>query len=325
LDDHDEDALPLPPIATFEPPAETPPRPQQPLALSGWPFSADEAAARQQSAGPAQRELDLGADLKMRFQLVPAGEFVMGDVRGFADECAPAIVQIDRPFYLGQFEVTNAQYAQFDPAHNSGVIDERWKDRTRRGTPIDAPDQPVVRISWQQAMAFCEWLSARTGMRCTLPTEAQWEWACRAGTDTTFAAGHFAPPMRPFANIADGSIQSWNHGRAEANYQDGIAFTAPGGRFPANAWGLHDMHGNVAEWCLSTYLPYPYRSADGRDDANRPGPKVVRGGSWNETLKYATSASRWRYDLYKPVHNVGFRVLCQVAGPPTVARATSLP
>nr|MCU0981346.1 hypothetical protein [Pirellulaceae bacterium] len=68
-----------------------------------------------------------------------------------------------------------------------------------------------------------------------------------------------------------------------------------------------------------------YRAADGRDDANRPGPKVVRGGSWNETLKYATSASRWRYELYKPVHNVGFRVLCEAAGPPTVARATALP
>ena len=177
-----------------------------------------------------------------------------------------AIVQIDRPFYLGQFEVTNAQYAQFDPAHNSGVIDERWKDRTRRGTPIDAPDQPVVRVSWQQAMAFCEWLSARTGVRCTLPTEAQWEWACRAGTDTTFAAGDYAPPMRPFANIADGSIQGGTTAGRKRITKDGIAFTAPGGRFPANAWGLHDMHGNVAEWCLSTYLPYPYRSADGRDE-----------------------------------------------------------
>jgi len=321
LDDRDEEPLPLPPIAAFEPPADLPPRPAQPPTLAGWPFTADEAQARQQTAGPVQRTLDLGSGVTMTLQLVPAGEFVMGDLRGFDDECPPAIVRIERPFYLGQFEVTNAQYAQFDARHDNGVIDERWKDRSQRGTPINAPDQPVVRVSWDQAMAFCEWLSAQTGVRCTLPTEAQWEWACRAGTDTTFAVGDYAAGMTPFANIADGTIQSWNHGRAEANYRDGIAFTAPGGRFPANAWGLHDMHGNAAEWCLTEYLPYPYQAGDGRNDVNRPGRKVVRGGSWNETLKYATSASRWRYESYKPVHNVGFRVACDPPTAPVVASA----
>jgi len=322
LDDRDEAPLELPPIAPFVTPPESPPRAAQPLTLAGWPFPADEAQARQQAAGSAQRQLDLGSGLAISLRLIPAGEFVMGDLRGFDDECAQAIVRIERPFYLGQFEVTNAQYAQFDPRHDSGVIDERWKDRSRRGTAINAPDQPVVRVSWHQAMAFCAWLSAQTGMRCSLPTEAQWEWACRAGTDTTFAVGDYTSGMSPFANIADGTIQSWNHGRAEPNYRDGIAFTASGGRFPANAWGLHDMHGNVAEWCLSAYQPYPYRAGDGRDAANRPGLKVVRGGSWNETLKYAGSASRWRYESYKPVHNVGFRVACEAAAAaPAVASA----
>jgi len=325
IDDRDEEPLPLPPLAPFEPPAAVPPRPQQPLALAGWPFAADEAQQRQRATGPVQRELDLGDGVTMRFQLVPAGEFVMGDVRGFDDECAQAVVRIERPFYLGQFEVTNAQYARFDPRHDNGVINERWKDRSRRGTPINAPDQPVVRISWHQALAFCEWLSARSGARCTLPTEAQWEWACRAGTATPFAAGDDAKPRTPFANVADGTIQRWNHGRAEPDYQDGVAFSGPGGRFPANAWGLHDLHGNVAEWCLTTYQPYPYRADDGRDDAHRPGKKVVRGGSWNDSLRYATSASRWRYEPYKPVHNVGFRVLLETAGAPAVASAAPTP
>jgi len=74
-------------------------------------------------------------------------------------------------------------------------------------------------------------------------------------------------------------------------------------------WGLFDMHGNVAEWCLSTYRPYPYRSDDVRDDPHTPGLKVVRGGSWNDTMRSVTSASRWRYQPYQPVYNVGFRVL----------------
>ena len=326
VDDHNEEPLPLPPIEAFEPPAAVAASPPMPPALPDWPFSAEQAAARQQAAGgPSERELDLGAGVPMRFRLIPAGQFVMGDVRGFADEASASTVTIERPFYLGQFEVTNAQYAQFDPAHDSGVIDERWKDRTRRGTPINAPDQPVVRVSWRQALEFCEWLSARSGVHCTLPTEAQWEWACRAGADTAFSVGDYGSPLRPFANVADTTIQSWNHGRTEANYRDEIAYTAPGGRFPANAWGLYDMHGNVAEWCLSSYLPYPYRAADGRDDAQTAGPKVIRGGSWNDTLRFATCASRWRYEPFKPVYNVGFRVVCEAPSPPTVASAAALP
>jgi formylglycine-generating enzyme required for sulfatase activity len=119
--------------------------------------------------------------------------------------------------------------------------------------------------------------------------------------------------MTAFANIADETARRWNHGRAETGYQDGRHFTAPGGGFAANAWGLHDMHGNVAEWCSTVYRPYPYLAADGRDNLDAVGPRVVRGGSWNDTLRFATSASRWRYEPYKPVYNVGFRVLVQVS------------
>jgi formylglycine-generating enzyme required for sulfatase activity len=223
---------------------------------------------------------------------------------------------VERPFYLGRFEVTNRQYAAFDPQHDSAYIESRGKDRTTRGTPINAPDQPVVRVSWNEAMAFCGWLSQTTGCRATLPTEAQWEWSCRAGTATAFHAGDAKPGMRPFANLADGSIAGWNYGRSEAGYQDGIPYTAPGGRFPPNAWGLCDMHGNAAEWCLSTYRPYPYDCHDERDDPSQPGPKVVRGGSWNDTFRFAASASRWRYQPYQPVYNVGFRVLVEIGAEP---------
>ena len=108
------------------------------------------------------------------------------------------------------------------------------------------------------------------------------------------------------------TIRSWNHGRAESGYRDGLRYSSPGGRFPPNAWGLHDMHGNAAEWCRTTYRPYPYTTTtDGGDNPTTPGPKVVRGGSWNDTLRSATSTTRWRYEPHKPVYNVGFRVVTE--------------
>jgi formylglycine-generating enzyme required for sulfatase activity len=266
------------------------------------------------SAGAVEKEIDLGEGLAMKFLLIPAGTFVMGDLAGFEDEWRQAVVTIPRPFYLGRFEVTNRQFAAFNPQHDSGYIDARGKDRTSRGYPVNGPDQPVVRVTWHEATAFCQWLARRTGLRATLPTEAQWEWACRAGTSTRWSFGEYLPGKTNFvANLADGSAQGWNYGRAEPGYQDGAQFSAAVGRYPPNAWGLCDMHGNAAEWTLSTYAPYPYNPADGRDDPKNPGPKVVRGGSWNDTLRYATSASRWRYAPYKPVYNVGFRVLLETA------------
>ena len=321
IDDRDEDPVSLPPIEKFQPPKPMPGRPS-PLKLAGWPLTTEQAQKLQSDAGPVERELDLGDGVTMKFVLVPAGRFVLGEVDGFADESEQAAVTIPRPFYLGRFEVTNRQFNRFDADHNNGVINERWKDRTRRGTPIDAPELPVVRITWRQAMDFCQWLSQRTGQSCTLPSEAQWEWACRAGTDTPYAIGRYTPQTRAFANIADETAKSWNHGRAQTGYSDGVSFTAEGGRFAPNAWGLCDMHGNVAEWCRTTYRPYPYRAEDGRDDPNGPGMKVVRGGSWNDLLPYVSSASRWRYEPYKPVYNVGFRVMIELDGPQVVATAT---
>ena len=150
IDDRDEEQLALPPLAAFEPPPAEP-EPPAPLTLSGWPLTAEQAQQLQTAAAdaargqPTEKALDLGDGVTMEFALVPAGKFVMGDAGGFADERPQAVVGIEHPFYMGRFEVTNAQYGRFDSEHNSGVIDERWKDRNRRGTPIDAPELPVVR------------------------------------------------------------------------------------------------------------------------------------------------------------------------------------
>jgi formylglycine-generating enzyme required for sulfatase activity len=316
IDDKDEEPLPLPPVAAFEPPAAAPAPAAAPLRLSGWPLTADAARKLQQATAAAvpPKELTLAGGVKMNFAVIPAGRFVMGSLRGAPNESPEAAVTIDRPFYLGLTEVTNAQYAAFDAGHDSGYIESRNKDRTSRGTPVNAPDQPVVRVSWNEALAFCRWLSRETGCRASLPTEAQWEWACRAGTATAFSFGDTLENHNGVMNIADSSIAGWNYGRSEPNYSDGYNFTIPVGRTPPNAWGLADMHGNAAEWCLSNYAPYPYDPRDGRDDPNVAGQKVVRGGSWNDLAKDSSSSARWRYQPYQPVYNVGFRVLIEIGG-----------
>jgi len=318
IEDRHEDPLPPAPVAKYEPPTPeaTPPAPP---VVTGWPFPAEQAQTMQQKAGRPRLELDLGDGVKMEFFLVPAGRFVMGDAQGFADERAQAAVNIDRPFYLGRLEVSNRQYACFDRKHDSAYIEGRGKDRTTRGTPANLPEQPVIRVSWREALAFCEWLSQRSGYRCTLPTEAQWEWACRAGSAAPFSFGEYRPGRNYVANVADVSVAGWNFDRCEPGYNDGERFSAQGGRYPANAWGLADMHGNVAEWCLSEYRSYPYRADDGRERPQAAGWRVVRGGSWADPMRFATSAFRWRYPAHQPVYNVGFRVLCQPQAAPAVA------
>ncbi len=305
IDDRDEEIRPVPDICAFEPPPVCDKQPVVQIKIDGWPMSKDQAITAQKAAGETSLKLDLGEGVFMDFSHIPAGKFVMGRANGFSDEKPLCEVTIEQPFYLGTLEVTCAQYARFDPKHENGFIEGRNKDRDNRGYPINDTQDPVIRISWNEAMAFCAWLSRVSGRPCTLPSEAQWEWACRAGTDTDFA---FGSELKNFkANLADEGLRDWNYGRAQTGYQDNVNYSASGGRFDPNAWGLFDMHGNVSEWTLSQYQPYPYK----REATEEGILKVVRGGSWNDRLSFATSASRWRYPAFQPVYNVGFRVLIQ--------------
>ena len=295
----------------------------------GWPFDATEAGKRQSAATlPGERVLDLGDGVKMELTLVPAGEFLLGGADGFADELPRTRTAIASPFYLGKYEVTCAQYARFDADHHNGYLDQHHKDHTTPGYPADGDDDPVIRISWEDAMAFCAWLTEETGVACTLPTEAEWEWACRAGSDTPLAWGDLDADFSPFANLADASMKRLavtgvnpqpipNPNRHEdflpkdARYDDGERLMTNVGRYAPNAWGLHDMHGNVAEWTRSRYASYPWRN-DGRNEASGGGERVVRGGSWCDRPKLARSSARLAYRPYQGVHNVGFRVLIAV-------------
>jgi formylglycine-generating enzyme required for sulfatase activity len=105
----------------------------------------------------------------------------MGDAAGAADERPPSAVRIDRPFWIAKGVILNGAYALFDADHDSGYLDRGGKDHSNRGSPLNRPDQRVIRVSWERAMEFCEWLSKKTGKRFSLPTEAQWEYAARAG------------------------------------------------------------------------------------------------------------------------------------------------
>ncbi len=322
--------LALQPSVDFQEPKPVPAMDLARPSVAGWPFDKTEAGQKQNQAGPgAKRALDLGDNLSLDLTLIPAGSFVMGDSQGFANESPPCRVTLDTPFWMGVCEVTNAQYAQFDPTHNSRYIDQQWKDHTTPGYPANEPDQPVIRIAWQEAMAFCEWLGTRTGQKVTLPTEAQWEWACRAGSDTSWYYGTVDADFSSYANLADRSIQLLavsgvnpqpvknpdefkDFVPRDMRFNDGAMIVTNVGQYQPNAWGLQDMHGNVAEWTRSVYAPYPYACGDGRNSSEQTGMRVVRGGSWRDRPKRARSAARWAYERHQRVFNVGFRVVLEV-------------
>jgi formylglycine-generating enzyme required for sulfatase activity/cytochrome c553 len=327
-------ALKLKPIV---PPPEAPVAPQK-VDCPGWPFEPMEAKRRQEAGGPATRSIDLGQVLKLELVRMPAGEFVMGDLNGAADERPLTRARIDKPFWMGKLEITNEQYALFDPEHDSGVISMHNKDHDTRGYPANKPKMPVIRISWQQATAFCRWLSVQTGEKFTLPTEAQWEYACRAGSAAPFFYGDANTDFSPFANLGDYNLRAlavqglpprpspnpnpmldWVP--KDERFNDNSVLMADVGSYRPNAWGLHDMHGNVAEWTRTTFAPYPYKSDDGRDSGSPDGPKVVRGGSWFDRPMRCRSAFRLSYPSWRGVYNVGFRVISE--GRPEVARTAA--
>jgi len=242
----------------------------------------------------------------------------MGDAAGESDESPETRLRIARPFYLGRCEVTNAQYALFDPTHDSGVISVTNKDQNDRGIPVNGPSQPVVRVSWREAMEICAWLSRQTGGKFTLPTESQWEWACRAGSAGPLSFGSLDADFGRQANLADATLKGFARGDSppwhpkDARFHDGSLVTANVGSYHPNPWGLCDVHGNAAEWTRSSYRPYPYDSADGREEPGLSEPKTVRGGSWYDRPRRARSAYRLHYPTWEGVYNVGFRVAMEV-------------
>jgi len=204
--DVNDEEIPPTPQAKVQPVAPQPPAPARnaPRAKArGWPFGADEAKRRQAALGTHEKTIDLGEGVKLQLACVPAGEFVTG---------AGAAARIDKPFWLGTCEVTNQQYARFDPLHDSRVEPKHGYQFGVHGYPANRPAQPVVRVSWRRAAAFCQWLTRRAGaagLNFALPTEAQWEWACRAGSAGPFSYGGFEADFAKLANLGDATLSQF--------------------------------------------------------------------------------------------------------------------
>lgn len=281
----------------------------------------------QNAAAFPRKSVDLGNGQALEFVRIPAGTFVMGDANATLDERPAHAVEISHPFWMSTYEVSNAQFAVFDPRHDSRVETKHAYQFGVHGFPLNEPLQPVVRVSWDEAMAFCTWLSGRTGNRFSLPTEAQWEYACRAGSDSPFSYGGPDADFAPFANLADAKLREFADDPyhvyrplanptpyddwipKDARFNDQALVSASVGSFQPNAWGLLDMHGNVWEWTLSACRPYPYRDSDGRNDLAAQDKRVARGGSWYDRPHRATAAYRLAYAPWQRVFNVGFRVV----------------
>lgn len=300
---------PLPPVTPKE------------IKAKGWPFHV--VAAGKDS----RMEVELAPGVKLTFVRIPAGEFVMGSYKGEADARPTSKVKINKPFWMAEVEVTNEQYAALCPDHDSRYVDQLWKDHTRPGYVANAPLQPVIRVSYEDALTYCRLLSEKTGRRITLPTEAQWEWACRAGSDTDFWFGNLNADFGSKENLADASTtdfavsgidpqpmkkeSSWypyySYLPKSADVNDGNMIQTDSKSYEANPFGLYGMHGNIAEWTRSDYRPYPYT-----EKASAPAAyKVVRGGSCFERPKFSTAYARKAYYPWQRVFNVGFRLIIE--------------
>jgi formylglycine-generating enzyme required for sulfatase activity len=219
---------------------------------------------------------------------------------------------------MSRKEISNAQFREFDVAHDSRTIDTYTKDHTGAGPTVNSAEKPVVRVTWQEAVAFCEWFGRTAGQRCALPTEAQWEYACRAGTTTPLWFGDLTADFGSLANLADKNLRNGLHTvrpwiPAIETVNDGATITQNVAAYQPNPWGLYNMHGNAAEWTRSLYQPYPYRDDDGRNTLSKEsmGQRIVRGGSFWDRPYRATSSARRSYEPWQRVFDVGFRIILE--------------
>ncbi len=246
----------------------------------------------------------------MKLTLIPAGKFMMGSPAAEAerdDEELAHEVEITKPFYMGIHEVTQGQYEKVMNKNTSFF---------RQG-----PDYPMEQVRFPEVLDFCRKLSAlpdevKAGRVYRLPTEAEWEYACRAGTATVFHYG----------NGLSSKLANFNgvYPYGDAAKGEKLQKTAKVGSYAPNAWGLYDMHGNVAEWCSDWYDPGYYKASPKQ---NPKGPdkgvvttnfqneffRVVRGGCWLDEGRACRAAYRFRLQPSEPYRLVGFRVVCDTS------------
>ena len=300
---------PAPPAATTPPvvpPKETPAPPVAPPQEVPMP----PVAPADKTPPPAEVTNSIG----MKLKLIPAGQFVMGSPDSDKDardnEKARHNVEITRPFYMGVYHVTRGQFAAFakdadyKTEAESAAFDFTW--RKPPGGPLflvggsyaQTDNEPVVYVSWNDAVRFCEWLSKKEGKTYELPTEAEWEYACRAGTKTTYFFGDDPKDLGEYAWFDNNSGNR----------------THPVGQKKPNPWGLYDMTGNVWQWCADGDEDRPYDKSDVKDPINKGSGAnhLGRGGSWSSVAGFCRSANRGGYGpSLRPVSD-GFRVVLRL-------------
>jgi len=260
---------------------------------------------------PRKRPRVTPETLKMAFARIPAGSYVTGNADGSEDEMHEQRVTVDEPFWIATRETANELFNLFDPTHDSRLdSNERlhFGDGIVRGFPLNQPLQPVVRVTQRQALAFCDWLSEKTGKTCTLPTEEQWEWAALFGgcdengyADTDFSKVANLADKSYLLKHASGEMPMWRP--CMLGSDDGTRVSAKVGTYAANEVGVHDLIGNVAEWTVTPW--HPPRGIGGL-------PRVVaKGGAWRDRPKTATPFSKMPARPELKFVDVGFRVIIE--------------
>jgi formylglycine-generating enzyme required for sulfatase activity len=340
-----------------EPASAEPPR--LPAPIGSQPISSQEPKRIQAAwAKFLHREVVEDNTIRAAMVLIPPGSFQMGSdltVDQFArngivmppgldiqDERPQRTVEIARPFLLSAHEVTVAQFRRFVDAsdyqtdaetdgkggwgiHQGNTFSEpspRFSWRNTGAWP-QSDNRPVINVSHRDALSFCQWLSKVEGKSYELPTEAEWEYACRAGTNSTFASGNTAASLDGYANALGSELKELNMFREVLResqpfpFNDHEPFSAPVGSYSPNAFGLYDMHGNVFEWCADAYQsPTSVKKQAEEIAPDSPPSKdyVARGGSWMSAPAYARAAFR----LYESGCDaqIGFRIVCRIDSKP---------
>jgi formylglycine-generating enzyme required for sulfatase activity len=270
----------------------------------------------------AQAPKEITNSIGMKFVLIPGGTFKMGSPpseEGSLDDEVQHEVTISKDYYLGAFEVTQSQYQQIMGKNPSIFEGKKMVDRippkkhpkTGRTieeavkNPIDTNNYPVDSITKLDAIEFCKRLSrlpeerkARRGYR--LPTEAEWEFACRAGSNKAYSFGDRPELLKDY---------SWFSGNSNNH-------THPVGEKMPNAWGLYDMHGNVWEWCSDWYGDYSKTAVTDPTGPREGTSSAMRGGGWGDEAAACRSATRNRLNPYSEFARLGFRVALSPSGTP---------
>jgi len=236
--------------------------------------------------------INLGNDVFLELVLILPGQFIMGSPvaeEGHNDDESQHLVNISKAFYLSKFLINQNQYFEIVGSNNSY---------------FNGANLPVEMISWFDAVSFCEILTDKLGKKIRLPFEAEWEYACRANTLTSYSSGEKLSTLQ--ANYdsklclgdLDSGLSPWT--------------TTPIDKYPANPWGIHDMHGNVWEWCADWYGPYPDFEISDPIGPENGDIRVLRGGSWFHGIHDARSAQRDGLDPGRRHSIYGFRVIMEI-------------